>query len=146
MSKIIFGDTEGKRKILDVLLAFDNDKRKNIKFNQKKYQYANKIIFYQKSDLESARADIEHSVDSSRTLAAFLAIMGVILSKLISPSTENLQPLIEFGVTVLILVPSAFIFLEVAKRVAWLHIIKVAIALKSDLDFANNPTTHLTSF
>lgn len=70
MSKIIFGDTEGKRKILDVLLAFDNDKRKNIKFNQKKYQYANKIIFYQKSDLESARADIEHSVESSRTLAA----------------------------------------------------------------------------
>ncbi len=145
MSKIIFGDTEGKRKILDVLLAFDNDKRKNIKFNQKKYQYANKIIFYQKSDLELARADVEHFVESSKTLAAFLAIMGVILSKLISPSTENLQPLIEFGVTVLILVPSAFIFLEVAKKFAWLHIIKVAIALKSDLD-ANNPTTHLTSF
>lgn len=146
MSKIIFGDTEDKRKILDILLAFDNDKRKDIKFNQKKYQYANELTSYQKSGLESARADIEHSVDSSRTLAALLAIMGVLFSKLISPSTENLQPLIEFGVTVLIFVPSAFIFLDVAKRVAWLHVIKVAIAIKSDLDSANNPTTYLKSF
>ena len=143
MSKIVFGNTEDKIKILDVLLAFNNDKHKNITFNQKKYQYADKLTPYQKSDLESARADIEYSVDSSRTLAAVLGIIGVILSKLISPSTENLKLLIEFVVTVLILGSSGFIFLDVAKRATWLHIIKVAIALKSNVGSANNPTTRL---
>lgn len=148
MKTVIFCNTKDKIQILETLLAFDKDKDKNQTFNEKKYQYANKLALYRKSDLEAARADTEHSIDSPRTLAAILGILGVIFSKYISlvltgnfkNHTENFKYSTEFVVTVLILAPSVFIFLKVGKKIAWLHVIKIAIILKSEPASANSPT------
>ncbi len=151
MKTVIFCNTKDKIEIMETLLAFDEDKDKNKSFNEKKYQYANTLVLYRKSDLETARADIEHSIDSPRTLAAILAVLGVILSKYISllamddlnHYNEKFKHFVELGITVLNLAPSAFIFLGVAKKIAWLHIIKIAIALDSELSSANTATTLL---
>lgn len=139
MSRIIFCNTEDKTGILKTLLAFNEDKTKT--FKKKKYQYADKLIAYRKSDLETARADLEDYIDNSRTFAALVAAVGVVLPTWLSLGIpENLKLLnIEVVLTLLLFALGAVLFLRVARAVAWLHVMKIAISRKSELDFTNSP-------
>lgn len=139
MSKISFCETEDKSKILDTLLEFDKDKTKG--FNEKKYKYAGELSSCKKSDLEIAKADAEYSVGNDRAFAALLAAIGVFLQWYIPWKTEYFSHYIEPIFRLLVFAPSAFILIRAAQRGTWLHVIKIAIALKSESGSANSPST-----
>lgn len=133
MNKIIHCNTQGKKEISEVLLTFEK-KDKTGTYKERKYQYADKLTDHQKSDLEASKADIEFSIDNARTFAAVIAVFGVVLPKQISLwATGNSKPYIELVIALFLFAPSVFILLEAARKVTWLHIIKIAIAQKSKI-------------
>lgn len=126
MSKSIILNTEGKEKILKTLLAFKHEGTFE-RINIRTYECAEQLAEHSKSNLETSKADIESYIDRQRTAAAFLAVLGIIVSRVFVPS-----PFLEFGVVVFFAAISALIFVDVEKKVFWLHIIKIAIAQKSE--------------
>lgn len=129
---LIMCDTSGKEQILETLLPFTKDK--TVPFKKKKYQYADKLIGYQKKDLETKKADIEYFIDSNRLLAAVLAVFGVIVSDWVSVSvwiSEDFRIYGSVGVTVFFASLSIFTFFSIGEKVSWLHIIKIALAQNS---------------
>ena len=131
MNNIIFCDTSGKDEILEILDAFNKDKTKNLQ--QKKYQCANQLRTCRKSDLETVKADIEYSIDNGRSFAAFLAVFGLLVSKQIAQwltinSMLNGESLVVSFFSIL----SAWLFIHIGNKVSLLHVIKIALARKSD--------------
>lgn len=130
MNKITLLNTKNlsKGKILRTLRAFA--KRNTGNFEERsirKYKYAKRLAKYNKSDLETSKADIEFYIDRQRTDAAFYAVLGIIVARIFAPS-----PFLEFVVVVSFAIVSALIFVDVEKKVFWLHIIKIAINRKSE--------------
>lgn len=126
MNKIVLSDIS----ISQILKDFNEDKTKNLQ--QKKEEFAGRLTTYTKSKLETEKANIEYYIDNTRNFAAFSAIFGLLLSKPISQwlpvnfmsSGESLVGLSY--------VLSALLLMRVGKKLLWLHVIKLALARKSD--------------
>lgn len=135
MNEIIVSNTQGKNKILNTLLA--------LKYKGT-YECAEQLTEHSKSDLETSKVDIESYIDKRRTTAAGLAVLGVILPIVVNTSiiefiadslgsnSAKVVVLIENLVAFFLLISSIQVFIDVDKTISCLHIIKIAIAQKSD--------------
>lgn len=86
--------------------------------------------------METSKADIEFCIENVKNFAAMLAVLGVILSQWLTfEITGNFKPSIELIAAIFFLfIPGYLIFREVAQKVTWLHIVKLAIAQKLEIE------------
>lgn len=130
MNKIIFSNKPDKDKILN---EFNKAKTKTLQ--QKKDNYAGKLTSFRKSSLETEKADLEYSIENEKIFAAFSTVFGLFVFKQILqwlPINSMLKLNGEYLVVSLFSTLSAWLLLRVGEKVSCLHVIKLALARKSD--------------
>lgn len=138
------------REILDTLDNFDKDQPGSTKqsLKQKKYKCAGNLITkFSKKNLETAKAEIESQIENDRTFAALVAAVGVVVviaftwtwkipdwMLILIKTPEKWKLSLEVITKILFVsIPTIFFIFKVGRKSVYqLHILKIALARKSD--------------
>lgn len=120
--------------ISEILFNFNKEKKKTKFSDLTKERYAEEFAKYQNSDLEKLKGDIEYSIDKARNSIPFLTFWGIIGTNIIiiSAVPGTLKFWLGFIFTVFSAVMGINVTLKIENDLLLLHILKKAIAQKSE--------------